>query len=142
MTTDYRYQLSVTFVMLGRLASCAVGYKLTVLTCFIVQPSVRVYKEIRTCTLFINYSLHRRTKTNHHKSCTIRRFGGGLRWFALRPGHTATEKRETRKLSCNQKSAARRFYFSERENLDDFQDRQPTDFLPPRKILTNQREVQ
>ena len=52
------------------------------------------------------------------------------------------EKRETRKLSCNQKSAARRFYFSERENLDDFQDRQPTDFLPPRKILTNQREVQ
>ena len=26
--------------------------------------------------------------------------------------------------------------------LDDFQDRQPTDFLPPRKILTNQREVQ
>ena len=52
------------------------------------------------------------------------------------------EKRETRKLSCNQKSAARRFFFSERENLDDFQNRQPTDFLPPRKILTNQREVQ
>ena len=55
---------------------------------------------------------------------------------------TRNEKRETRKLSCNQKSAARRFFFSERENLDDFQDRQPTDFLPPRKILTNQREVQ
>ena len=52
------------------------------------------------------------------------------------------EKRETRKLSSNQKSAARRFFLSERENLDDFQDRQPTDFLPPRKILTNQREVQ
>ena len=42
------------------------------------------------------------------------------------------EKRETRKLSSNQKSAAHRFYFSERENLDDFQNRQPTDFLPPR----------
>ena len=26
--------------------------------------------------------------------------------------------------------------------MDDFQDRQPTDFLPPRKILPNQREVQ
>ena len=30
------------------------------------------------------------------------------------------EKRETRKLSCNQKSAAHRFYFSERENLTIF----------------------
>ena len=45
---------------------------------------------------------------------------------ALRPGHTATEKRETR----NEK----------RENYRPIKNL--TDFLPPRNILTNQREVQ
>ena len=58
------------------------------------------------------------------------------------PSNTATDKREARKISSNHKSAAFRVYFSERENLTIFNIGQPCDFLPPIKILTNEREVQ
>ena len=61
-----------------------------------------------------------------------------------RSGHTATEKRETRneKTVAQSKLSSSPILFLGTRKLDDFQDRQPTDFLPPRKILTNQREVQ
>ena len=62
----------------------------------------------------------------------------------VRPGHTATEKREPRneKTVVQSKISSSTILFLGTRKLDDFQDRQPTDFLPPRKILTNQREVQ
>ena len=64
--------------------------------------------------------------------------------MVLRPGHTATEKRETRneKTIGQSKTSSSPILFLGTRKLDDFQDRQPTDFLPPRKIFTNQREVQ
>ena len=52
------------------------------------------------------------------------------------------EKRKMRKISSNQKSAACRVYFSERENWTIFNVGQPSDFLSPRKVLTNRCEVQ
>ena len=58
--------------------------------------------------------------------------------------HTATEKRETRneKTIVQSKTSGSPILFLGTRKLDDFHDRQPTDCLPPRKILTNQREVQ
>ena len=61
-----------------------------------------------------------------------------------KPKARSHRHRETRneKTVVQYKISSSPILFLGTRKLDDFQDRQPTDFLPPRKILTNQREVQ
>ena len=61
----------------------------------------------------------------------------------IRPKARSQRHRETRNEKReNCRPIKNQILFIGTRKLDDFQDRQPTDFLPPIKILTNQREVQ
>ena len=103
--------------------------------------------------MFFNYRTDNRTReyswalAKERCKLDIRKYAFSQRtineWNRL-PGEciNATSVNMFEKTIVQSKISRSPILFLGTRKLDDFQDRQPTDFLPPRKILTNQREVQ